>query len=291
MQFKTSAVTFFALLGLMVISSASSSAQTSNTTTPPPPAGALQTVAAPKPAAPKPFGLVFTASRTRSLYDFQDGNLTESNDYEFIPSYAWSKGKVTLYMSYSEDLRATEDSSDIGDIAVINSFKAWDLSKIKLSPSVTVTIPQSKESREIRNLDTALSLKLTASVKEEYLLPGFSLAAALSGGRSFHRYTTTLDGDVSNQYSSRQTLMAGYAVGLFSFDTEFHHINAWSYNGRLKESFEHAEEMSISIGDHYGFTVGHTNAGSVFKANGYESNYKLIDENNSLVYAKVSMQY
>ncbi|WP_413290225.1 hypothetical protein [Bdellovibrio sp. HCB337] len=305
MQFRTSAITFFALLGLMLISSASSYAQGNKTAAPAatkpavvavantkPTATVATTVVAPKPETPpSPFSIMLSASRTRSLNNFKDGSLSESNDYEFLPSYKWAYGKTSLYFTFSEDLRAEEDASDFNDIAWINSFKGWELSKIKLSPSVTVTIPQSKESREIKNLETAMSAKMTASIKEEYLIPGLSLAASVSAGRSFHRYNTALTGEVNNQYSSRQVLMGGYAVGIFSFDAEFHHINAWTYNGVLKESFEHAEEMSVSIGDHFGFTLGHTNAGSVFKVDGYTSNYKLIDENNSLVYAKVSMQY
>ena len=291
MQSKAGSVTFFALFSLMLFSSTSSFAQSNPVPAAPVNQNLVTSTVGLKKEDAKPFAFTLTAARSRSLYDYKDGTLAETNDFEFLPSYTWSKGKTTLYMTFSQDLRATDDASDIGDMALIHSFKGWNFAKIKLAPSLTTTLPQSKLSREIKNLEGAISTKLTAAIQPKLLITGLSLASSISLGRSFHRYNTDITGALNNQYTSRQTILTSYAFGIFSIDTEFHHINAWTYNGTLKESFEHAEEASIALGDHFGFTLGHTNAGSIFKENGYESNLKLIDDNNSLVYAKVSMQY
>lgn len=281
MTLKPVGVTIFALFAWTLILSASPNAL-----------GNTSTTSVPQNRIAKPFSVTFAVARERSLYDYQDGTLQESNSYELAPSYAWSLGKTSLLLAYSEDLRAPDNNAgDIADIALNHSLKGWDFSLVKLIPSMTVISPQSKVSRNLKNLETAISLRLTAAIQEERLIPGFSLAAALSLRRNFHRYDTDLEGQPNPQYSSRQSLMVGYAFGAFSLDSEFHHINSWSYGGRLNEEFEHAEEFTFSATDSLALSLGHTNGGSVFKANGYESNYQLIDDNNSLVYARVSMQY
>jgi hypothetical protein len=277
MRSRSLGVTFFALFCGMLVSSTESLAQGT-------------TVAGAKPEEVRPFGISAGLSKSISLVNFQDGERQESNDFELVPSYKWSLATTMAIFSFSDNLR-DPGTSDIGDIAVVTAFKGWNLNRFKLVPSMTIVLPQSKESRINKNLETALSGKLTAAIQERLLIPGFSFKGSLSFGRNIHRYETALDGSVLNKYSSRQGLSAGYSIGIFSIGLDFSHINSWSYHDSLKESYEHSEEASISLGDHFGFTLGHTNGGSVFKENGYASNYQLIDENNSLVYAKVSTQY
>ncbi len=280
-------VTFFALFCGMLILSTKSLAQSAQN---PIPQSLNTTVTGLKPEEIKPFGISAGLSKSISLVNFQDGERQESNDLELVTSYKWRLGTTLAIFTFSDNVR-DPGNSDIGDIALATALKAWDSSQFKLSPSVTIVIPQSKESRINRNLETAISGKLTAAVQERLLIPGFSLRGSLSFGRNIHRYETALDGSVLNKYSSRQGISTGYSIGVFSFDIDFAHINAWSYQDNLKESYEHSEEASIAMSKHFGFTLGHTNGGTVFKENGYASNYQLIDENNSLVYAKVSMQY
>ncbi|MBS1970181.1 MAG: hypothetical protein JSU04_07720 [Bdellovibrionales bacterium] len=280
MRTSTLSVTFFALFcGLMLSSTSVSASVTTSLAGPPSPK-----------ETPPAFGISAGLSKSFSLVDHKDGDRQETNDLEVIPSYNWSFGKTLAVFTFSDDVR-DPGNSDMGDIALATSFNGWDFKSFKLRPSVTIVLPQSKESRINTNLQTAISGKLSASIQEKLLLPGFRFGGSVSFNRNFHRYETALDGTVLKQYSSKQGLSGGYSIGLFSFDLDFTHINAWTYQGNMKESYEHSEEASVEIGRNFAFTLGHTNGGSVFKEDGYSSNYKLIDEENSLVYAKVSMQY
>jgi len=282
MRSNTAGVTFFALMfGLMLLSSAPTFASASTTS---------QTAAPAPKATPSPFGISASIGKTLSLYDFQDGSRVEENSLELVPSYSWSLGKTLLVMSFADDVRNPGNSS-MGDIVIVNAFKPWDFARFKLSSGVSVVVPQSKDSKENSNLQTAISGKLTAAIQKHLLQPGFRFSGNISLSRSFHRYDTAVDGRVLNQQSSSQGLAAGYDIGPFSFDVDFRHNNSWSYQGNMKESYGHREEASVGFADHYSFAVGHSNDGSVFKADGYSSNYKLIDENNSLVYATLSMQF
>jgi hypothetical protein len=237
-----------------------------------------------------PFGILVTGSHSQSLTNFQDGTLKQSNDFEFSPSYKWKDQLTMLYWTYSQDVVRPENS-DIGDVYLIHSFKGFDFSRIKLVPTMIGILPESKESREKYNLETSVGGKLAASIQERLLIPGFTFATAVSLARNFHRYDTATDGKPNSAYSSRQSIITGYEFGIFSINGEFHHINKWTYSGTMGEGFEHTEEASVSMGDHYAFTLGHTNAGSMLKANARDSNLSFVDENSSLVYAKVSMKY
>lgn len=240
--------------------------------------------------ASRPFAISLGISKSQSLVDFKDGQRQESHSIEFMPSYKWSFGSSMVIFSFSEDAR-TPGSSDIDDIVMAHGFKGWDLNRVKLVPSVSFVLPQSKNSRINTNLETSVSGKLTVALQQKLLIPGFYFKGSLGLGRNFHRYETALSGAVLNQYSSSQGLATGYSFGIFSADLSFAHLNAWSYQGTMKESYEHSEELSLALGDHVGFTLGHTNGGSVFKDNGFTSNYTLVDENNSMVYARLGMQY
>lgn len=238
----------------------------------------------------KPFALSASISHSQSLNNYQDGSVKKENSYKFVPSYKWSSLTSVLFLSYSQDLRYPENN-DIGDIALKNIFHPHDFSRIQLVPALSFVVPQSKKSREDTNLEGAISARIDASIQKKLLIPGLSLGAGVSLGRSFHRYDTAVSGGSNTQYSSRQSVVAGYEYRSFSIGAEFHHINMWNYAGNMSDAFEHAEELSYALADHVSFSLGHTNAGSMLKANGIDSNFKLIDDNNSLAYAKVGIQY
>jgi len=282
MHVYVAGVTFFALLCGLTLSSTTALAQQKSVTT---------AVAAPN--APKPFSISAGLSKSVSLIDHSDGTRQESNDLEVKPSYNFGSFQALALFGFSDDVR-DPGNSELGDILVATSYKGWDVSRFNLSPSVTFVVPQSKESRVNNNLETAISTKLKVSVLEKYLLKGVSMSASASAGRNFHRYYTALDGKVLNQYSSKQGFAVGYKLGIFSFDVDFTHINAWSYEGNLKEFYAHSEEISVEIGKNFGFAVGLNNGPlgqPVFKEDGFSRNYEVIDENNTLAYATVSMQY
>lgn len=240
--------------------------------------------------AESPYSISAAMSGSRSLNDFQDGTRSDSVDFEMIPAYKWKYGLSRAILTYSHDPKDNQNS-DIGDIAFAHGFKPIDFERLQLGPAVSAILPESKKSRELRNLEAAAGVSMTVGIQERLLMKGFYIKTGLSFNQNFHRYETALDGSLNNKYSSRQSIYSGYAYEQFAFDVEFHHINAWSYLGTNRESFEHAEELSVMLAKHYSLALGHTNSGSVFRANATDSNVRLIDERSSLVYAKIGIRY
>lgn len=248
---------------------------------------------------------VFTAltlvSRSTSLVDHKDGTRTDSIDYGFMPVLKMPVGSISSRIIYSQNLNDQSPSeSDFSDIPVtfaFNSFKtkAFKDAAIRLTPTITAIAPVSKTSVKKDQLQTALisglSFGFIPSVTNFNSGYGWSLGASISFGRNFHAYEEDINGSVLNQYSSNQTLNALYKYRNWRINVEFNHLNRWSYQNNLKEAFEHSEEVAYDFTANFSLALGHTNAGSALKANGVDSNYNLINENDSKVYGQIAVSF
>lgn len=253
---------------------------------------ALRTqVAAPPRALARPFTIGVSLARTRSLYDYQDGTLKESTDVGGSLGLSLTDlWKVSLKFAYSQDERDSE-ASGWGDTSISVSRKASTFSNFTMAPAMTVTAPTSKDSGTRQNMTGALTGSLKFGFAEGVLAEGFSLGAGLSLTRIFHDYDTAIDGKVNTQWSSSQSLSAGYKIGDFSISASFAHKNGLSYQDQLRENFEHSEEIAWQGHKNVSFAIGHALSGSALKANGVDSNLSLMNENNSMVYGSISASY
>jgi len=240
------------------------------------------------------FGLVAQVSRSTSLYDHKDGTNSESLSYTIVPSLKMPIGGISALIVYNQDLKDS-DSTDNGlaDTPVTLAFKAkeWAWSApyiLTMTPTLTAVIPTAKKTIEKDQLYTALSTGLSFGIKPDGFTTSehgeFSLAVGVTAGRNFHAMEEDINGAVLNKYSSNQTLNIGYSIADLSFNIEYIHKSRWTYKGNTKEAFALSEEIGYSVNDHFNVAVGHSNEGTGLKANGYESNFNFINENDSTVY-------
>lgn len=245
------------------------------------------------------FGLSMALSRSMSLVNQQDGSDSQGLEFQAIPSLVAPIGSFSAVISYARDLK-DEESIDNGFADTIVSYGgrskdvAWSAPYIlSIKPTLTTVIPVSKRSRIKDQLQTALSVGLSTTLKPDGVTPNnnlgdWMLKLGVTGGRNFHTYEEDINGRVLNKYSSNQTINLGYNLGDWGLSAEYIHRVRWTYQGNIRESFGLSEELSYSINDHWGVAVGHSNEGPALKANGYESNFSLYDENTSSVYFSVS---
>lgn len=250
-----------------------------------------------KKAASSPtYGVFALLSRSTSLVDFQDGTRADNMDILLSPSVKLSAGRLSAVMTYSQNLRddSSQTENDFGDIPVTFAFKAKPLGgygnyDTSLAYSITAIAPVSKISTKKDQLQTSLSGKVSWSLgpKED----GVSLLTSLSAGRNFHAYEEDINGNVLNQYSSNQQIKVGYVIGNWSVSADFIHKSRWTYKGNIKGAFELTEEIEYAINKNYAVALGHTNAGSVLKPNGTDTNIDLYNENNSVIYGTLTLSY
>jgi hypothetical protein len=233
-------------------------------------------------------------SRSTNLYDHQDGSRGDSLDFRLILGAAFTNGhSLSMVTDYSNNLRDSEDTAaGLYDPSLKYSFQsknwAWSAPYIlTLRPSLSTVIPVTDRSTIRDQLQGTLSGGIAFGIKPDgiYKSEGtWTVTVGLTAGRNFHTYEEDINGKVLNKYSSNQSLDIGYSIGDFSFSMSYLHRSRWTYQGNIRDSFAFSEEIGYSLNDNFAVNIGHSNEGAMVKANGYESNLQLVDENNSTVY-------
>lgn len=244
------------------------------------------------------FNASMDVSRSTNLYDHQDGSRSDSLDFRFIGGAGFTNGhSLAMVVDYANDLRDPENTAaGLIDPSVKYSFKstnwAWSAPYLlTFRPALSTVIPMSKGSTKRDNLQGALSGSVAFGIIPDgiYKSDGvWSVMIGLSAGQNFYTYEENINGKVLNKYSSNQSMDINYSIADFSFSLSYLHRSRWTYQGNIRESFALGQEIGYGLNDNFAVSVGHSNEGAMIKANGYESNLDVIDENNSSVYMGIS---
>jgi hypothetical protein len=235
------------------------------------------------------------ATQAQSIYDFKDGTKRTSQSIMMNLSGRLSDNYTLVgRLSASRDLVDTESdvTNGLSDLLVVlakrhSSLTPW----LRGGGSLTSVLGTSKFSREYQNFYGNVGATYTLSLTDAWLAPGFNASLTLGANRNFHQFETDKAGRILNQYGLREILAAGYSFNSFSFSFEFVHRHAWNYKGFINQAFEHTEEISYFITPQWSVALGHTNSGSWLAPNGRDSNLKLINENDSMVYSSMSVVF
>ena len=240
-------------------------------------------------------------SRGTSLYDFQDGTRKDAADYMFIPALALSYGTVSSKISFSQDLRSDlPGASDWNDAPVTFAFKPiqWQWSPpyiLTVTPTVSTLIPMNEKTIKRDQLQSALSTGVSFGIIPDGIAQArdgaWNLALGITAGRAFHAYDVDINGAALNKYSSNQTANLGYTYKSISISTEYIHKARWTYQNNVRDTFEFSQELGYAITEHFSAAVGHANGGSGLKANANESNFSLVNENDSTVYGQLAVSF
>lgn len=235
---------------------------------------------------------LFAAAGTQNLYDRQDGTFHQSVDFMSRLSVKLSDNySLTAAGGYGLDPK-DETASDWADVAVLLSRKGYELgSRFTLAPRLSTSIPVSKDSRVRQSMQSSAGVSLALGFQEGVLREGLGITASVGATRFIHQYEEAVDGSVNSQYSFKQALSVEYGIGKVGLSLELIHRNAQSYQGFLGEAFEHTEELSYQVSDHMGVAIGHTLGGSMLKPDGRESNFSLLNDNDSKVYGSITLLF
>ncbi len=229
-------------------------------------------------------------TKNNSLYDHLDSTYYDGLNYEVDLGYKWKSGNLLFRFSYDQNLRSTyEDRSDLNDGSITYSssaIKLDDFGEMSLTPNLTLLVPLSKKSTRVEELQTALivGLNLGYEPKQKLGIGNLSLGVALNIGKSFHRYDVDVNGGPISSVSSNQKLIFGYKIESFSINLAYTHKSRWSYHTNVNEGFELSEELDYEINKTFAIALGHTNSGAALKSNGQDTNFAIVNENDSVIY-------
>ncbi len=239
-----------------------------------------------------PFSGSVSLTKINSLYDRKDGTFYDGINYAISLGYKASFGQFVGVLSYDQNVRANyEDQSDFNDAYGVYAHNPAQLGnfetlKLSLAPSATVLFPVSKKSNKFDQMQTALiaGVNLTLAPKVSSTSGSLSATLGLNIGKNFHRYEEDVNGAVLSQYSSNQSLTLGYGLESFSASISYVHKTRISYQNSTREGFELTQTIAYAFTQAFSLTLGHTNAGAALKANGQDSNFAVVNEDNSVVF-------
>lgn len=239
-------------------------------------------------------GMVFV-THAQSLYDYQDGSKRASQSL-LMNLMGRINDDYTLIgrLSASRDLQDTESdaSNGVSDLFLVLAKRHSNLQPwLRGGYSLTSVLGTSRFSQVYQNFYGNIGATYTFSLTNAVLAEGFMASLTLGANRNFHQFETDKAGRILNEYGLREILSTGYSIGSFVFSFEFVHRHAWNYQGAINQAFEHTEEVTYFINPSWSVALGHTNGGSWLAPNGRDSNLRLIDQSNSMVYSSMSLAF
>jgi hypothetical protein len=240
------------------------------------------------------FSGILNASYSRSFVDQVNGTLQSSQALLLIMNTKLSTNwALTNRISLSQDLRDEESLDDgFSDFLFILARKPILLNHWLLGSPVFMTVlPTAERSTQVQNLQTSLSAGYNFIINPEVLTKGVNLSLNVGVSRNFHEFETDKTGNVLNQYGLRETFSTGYSFGRWAFSADFVFRHAMTYQNNWVQAFEHSQEAAFNVSKNWALTMGHTNSGSWLAPNGQDSNFKLINEDDSIIYVSTSLVF
>lgn len=250
-----------------------------------------------KPATgPWKFSGIFSITREAQLKNQEkDGKVTraESLGFDLIPKIAYDKYSAAVWLVYSKDLKAPEES-DWADPVLILARSPWDINKyFKFSLSGLGFIPLSKASREVKEYKGGVGVVNKIILNTANMgAPNLSLSGSLGLSTNFFDSTTDINGEPLTQNTINQKFDIGYSIGSFSMSAFFYHYSRMSYQGATRESVWHGAELGWGFNPNFNVALGiHNNNSPLYKAPNYDFNLKLVDDEASMIYAKLGFAW
>lgn len=233
-------------------------------------------------------------SHSRSLVDYEDGTSSQSGSAAISISGRLSDNwSISGQTSLEQDMK---DSESIGngmtDTSISVSRKSVQISdSLRAGYSFSTLVPTSKYSSKYQNLEGTFGATFKMGFNEGVLIEGLDINLGIGATRLFHRYDTDVAGTVLNQYSVRESVSTSYNYKKLSFSLDVNHRHAWTYQENVKQAYEISQEIAYSVSPNWGIALGHTNSEAWLKPNGQDSNFKLINDNNSIIYVSTSVMF
>ncbi|MFV3408457.1 hypothetical protein ACNH6C_07605 [Bdellovibrio bacteriovorus] len=233
------------------------------------------------------------SSYSTNMIDYEDGTRGESMDYMARFNLKLNNTfTARVQGGYAQDLKDSQNDSFSNTTFSVNRTPFEVGKRLSMNYRVGMVAPTSKDAQKRQNMITALTAGTTFIVNPDYLISGLDITATLGFNRNFHQYETALDGSVNTEYSSNQGLSFAYSFANgISLSADFVHMNTWSYQRVMRDSFDFSQEIGYEINPTFSIAMGHTNSGSTLKPNGTDSNIDLMDEDTSIVYGSVTVVF
>jgi hypothetical protein len=231
---------------------------------------------------------------------------TESNLYETGAREYDAKGRLTIAPSYkfSDNYRATVSASLLQDFeggreGLLSNAKATVTHlPIKISqdsmiiPVAGLRLPTNVKDRKDNSFVTAALVEASLLTNWTIKNVPFSTIYAVYLTKNFHEFERGRAGNDNTDYSIiNYAGIEKYITRKLSILIDGDYSYGRTYRGNPKKLFSVGQSLTYEFSNDLSVTVGHSNGGNAFQANGTDYDVQVFDENRSIVYANVRAVY
>ena len=245
------------------------------------------TSVATKPAAEEAkflnYNISIAAGYNQGAEKPEKGDENKYMAYDIIPSMTIGPVKALMWFTYQQNL-VDDKSSEWQDfpilLTVAKPYNAGDY--ITLSPATSVTVPQTKATKDGAQLNYSVNVNTTIGLNTKTLgWNGVVLNFQTGYSKMNNEFTTTSAGEPTTSYRFRQRLNFWYPViENLTFKSRLQFDSNFSYENVVRNNFLHFELLEYGFLGKYTASIGHTNAGSIYNP-AYEGNFKFYSSESS----------
>lgn len=244
---------------------------------------------------PKYWSMMTSVTRSNSLYITGDGNDIASWDFAIAPAIPLNRDyTLSALVEISQDINGEKADFGAGAITLTKASGYYGIAKrLKVIPRLSAGFPMSQDAKAT-SLQASLTPGARFEVNPDYLLwKQMGIAANLSVTRNFHQYDTAINGKVNKEWTAAENFEMSWAFNsIFSVVGSVGHYDMLSYQGASTDALSHGEELDIQMSSKWVLAFGHqwgVPYVSTRKANGQDLNFEATDEQNSVVYAQLTL--
>jgi hypothetical protein len=203
--------------------------------------------------------------------------------YDIVPTMTLGPIRALVWFSYAQDL-VDNKASEWQDFPILftmaKPYNAGDY--ITLSPATSVTIPQTRATKDGAQLNYAVNINTTIGLNTKTLgWDGVVLNLQTGYTKMNNEFTTSFAGEPTTSYKFRQRINFWYPIiDNLTFKSRIQYDSNFSYENVVRNTFLHFEVLDYSFLEKYSVSIGHTNAGPIFNP-AYENNFKFYSSDSS----------
>jgi hypothetical protein len=242
-------------------------------------------------------------TNTQSAVDHKDGTAVKVTNFNFAPSLTWTEtftqtvaGSPRYYidsiytlgalLGYRSD-RLDSENSGFNDIVITGALKKGRMG-LRWSPSMIVVFPTSRESSFNQSLKSSIGAGF--SVGQDFR-NGISYSVGTQAIKNLHEFETSDDGSINSSWGFKQSVNAGYGISRWNFSLGLAYLSQISYQNQWRDAYSHNQEIQFQFLKGVSLSLAHELSTSRWKPNGYESNFKEFDDQESLVHLNLGFVF
>lgn len=240
------------------------------------------------------YNLSLGATYNTAAEEPKEGERSRYMTYDIIPMTVIGPVKLLAWFMYNQNLVDSKESEwqDFPlSAALAKPYNAGDY--ITLNPAVVVTVPQTRATKDVTQLNYSVNTNVTIGLNTKTLgWDGVVLNWQTGYTKMNNDFTTSSKGEPITDYRLRQRVNFWYPIyGKLTFKSRLQFESNFSYENQVRNTFMHFVLLEYGFMEKYNVNFGTTNGGPTMSGPNYENSFKFYSETSSELFLGVGADF